>query len=192
MCFLLFLFFSSHVSAFSSLPSYHLPPASLSLHSSLWFFYLSFCLFRAQFITNRHFYNHSLSWALYHGIIFLPNPHSLAIIHSFPNQTLPPSCLRFILPSFAFSLPLKWIFVKTQGRVCFSSSPSPSLSQKNEYFLLPTLHVCWKLSLRDAVRYIFICFLSFWFMPTDTFQGRANVIYSLGCVCVREKGAVLV
>lgn len=76
----------------------------------------------------------------------------------------------------------------------FPLSPSTSHSHKNEYFLLLTLLACWKLSLRDTVRYIFICFLSFWFKPTDTFQGRANVIYCWMCVCLcvcaleRERG----
>lgn len=115
----LFLFTScaSHSTCllfFSSIFLYSLlclAPPPFSFHLSPWFFllhlalpWLADCLFRAPFITERHFYNHSLSWALYHGIIFLPNPHFSLLFHPSLYWTLRPPCLHFILPSFALSL----------------------------------------------------------------------------------------
>lgn len=68
---------------------------------------------------------------------------------------------------------------KDVGAVCPQiphPSPTPLGFHQNEYFLLSTLHVCGKLSLCDTVSYIFICLLSFWFIPTDMFREQ-NVIF---------------
>lgn len=104
----------------------------------------------------------------------------LSFLHSW-RELHPLSCLCFVLPSFALSASPKmnlWKDTKKSQSLSLPQPPLASHAQKNEYFLLPALHVCWKLSLRDAVCYIFICFLSFWFISTNTFQGRANVIYA--------------
>lgn len=91
-------------SSLSGTPSFLFSPKPLISLLHLALPWLADCLFRAPFITERHFYNHSLSWALYHGIIFLPNPHFSLLFHPSLCRTLRPSCLHFILPSFALSL----------------------------------------------------------------------------------------
>lgn len=99
------LFFGLPVFSFlSGTPSFLFSPKPLISLLHLALPWLADCLFRAPFITERHFYNHSLSWALYHGIIFLPNPHFSLLFHPSLCRTLRPSFLHFILPSFALSL----------------------------------------------------------------------------------------
>lgn len=91
-------------SSLSGTPSFLFSPKPLISLLHLALPWLADCLFRAPFITERHFYNHSLSWALYHGIIFLPNPHFSLLFPPSLCRTFRPSCLHFILPSFALSL----------------------------------------------------------------------------------------
>lgn len=198
LCLFLFLFTScaSHSTHLlfsvllylSGTPSFLFSPKPLIslLHLSLpW---LADCLFRAPFITERHFYNHSLSWALYHGIIFLPNPHfSLSFIHPCTEPSVLPVFTLFFLHLLCLCC-LKWIFKKTRGE-----RQLLSISRMNIFYY----QLCMRVENCPFVMpYVIFSFTSchFGLYPLIRFRGEQMWFILLGgcvCVCMWEKKRAL-
>ncbi len=182
LCFFMFLFSSVHTIPCICLFS---PPLCFLIHPllSLYINHVVFllhlplpgwagCLFGAPFITKGHFYNHSLSWALYHGIIFLPNPHSLAFIHLAAYQTLLPHSLHFILPSFALSPLLKMdVWKDTRKSVSLYLLLSPDLKRMNIFYY--QLCMCVE-NCPSVISYVIFSFASchFGLYPLIRFRGE--------------------
>lgn len=114
-------------------------------------------------------------------IVIIPC-HVHCTMGSFSPEILNPFAFSVFLLSLFHFICLrrkKWVLKKSpeEEEVCFCLNISSSASRphKNEYFLLATLHERWKLSLGDAIRYIFICLLSVGFISTDRFQSKCDL-----------------